>query len=92
MHFLSNVFEFLLNSIGRYNVTFYGTMETGSVRPPDMWPYNPETKGRFSLKNMGKKGYLEAIDQIEKKSEEAELRKGWWRKWSQKGVAHFSIA
>ena len=48
---------------GKYNVFFYGTYETASVKKADIWPYNEDTKKRYGKAN--KKMFPEAMREIE---------------------------
>ena len=49
----------------RYKVYFFGTYETGTLKGEDVWPYNADTKAKFTPKNSKKKGYSEGIYQVQ---------------------------
>ena len=49
----------------RYKVYFYGTHDTGTLKGEDVWPYNADTKAKFTPKNLKKKGYSEGIGQVQ---------------------------
>jgi len=51
----------------RYKVYFYGTYETAVVKREEMWNFNEKTKEKFGKQK--RKGFAEAIDEIENRPE-----------------------
>jgi len=51
----------------RYKVYFYGTYETAVVKREEMWFFNEKTKEKFGKQK--RKGFAEAIDEIENRPE-----------------------
>ena len=58
-----------LGPMDRYNIFFYGTYQTATVKSKDIWHYTQETKEKFGSRKIKSKGYTEAIDQIENSPE-----------------------
>jgi len=56
----------------RYKVYFYGTYETAVVKREEMWYFNEKTKEKFGKQK--RKGFAEAIDEIENRPEVGYLR------------------
>lgn len=56
----------------KYEVFFYGTYETATVKKEEMWRYTPETKARFGKSKA--KGFAEALNEIENDPESGMLK------------------
>jgi len=51
--------------IDKYSVVFFGTLETAVLKSSEMWPYTQENREKFVPPNLKRKGYSEALYQIE---------------------------
>ena len=60
----ARVQEVITGKVPRYRVLFFGTFEIANLKSDEIWHYNEETKSRFG-KPQKKKGFAEAMDQIE---------------------------
>ena len=44
---------------------FYGTGNVAHLKALHIWPYTPDNKAKFVIKNLKRKGYFEALKQME---------------------------